>query len=720
MVDLFRSESETGEPASPLESPSAAGEGSAPASDGRDRRAAEAPAARAAEPPRVAPLPAALLGWLVVALWNVGDITRLPMRPNGGAARAAHYVVDFGHVLGVALAVAAGVALWTRLGPRRWYWNALAVAVVVGALSPIVLSRDLAGALERLFPNITGAWFLPSVCVAVGQVVTASFLAGRLCARPRLRWLGAALGVAFVAANDFVLENGYPGAHVLLSASGATLIGASLAGTSAARLGALGVRLGVRRGGPVTSEAKPAGGWRRWLRPALRPASLLWGLGVAFAAFTIVREPSSAVQIELLQRDTPLLFRWLRTLYAPSKVGGVEIPSELRHWYEPRWDRPDIPPPTKRLVSEPPIVIVITIDALRADLLEPKYRHVAPNLHEMRASSVYFTQARSSGSDTRFSLATLFSGRHYSMLNWTRSRSGRRPTLKDDLRPRLPELLSKAGVQTVVGMTVSMVEPKEGIARGFTEELRERPGVKYRTHGDEITDLIIERLRRHGPEPLFIYTHLLEPHDPYDTYGKPAKSKFDAYLIEVSVADENVGRIRRAVAELGLKRRTVFVIGADHGEGFGEHRIHTHGKALYDVLVHVPLMIEAPGVAPRTVDDFVMLMDIGPTVLDIFGVPTPGEWVSETLTPFLRGRRGDPSRVLLMEKYSHKAMLFPDGLKVMKRRSAYELYDVLRDPEEKENLWDARSEEGKRRLGLLEAYVEAHSRAETDERDGDE
>jgi len=173
----------------------------------------------------------------------------------------------------------------------------------------------------------------------------------------------------------------------------------------------------------------------------------------------------------------------------------------------------------------------------------------------------------------------------------------------------------------------------------------------------------------------------------------------------VSVADENVGRIRRAITELGLERRTALIIGADHGEAFGEHRIFTHGKAFYDVLVRVPLLVEIPGVTPRTVDDFVALMDVGPTVLDLFGVPTPGYFMAETLTPYLLGRRGDPNRIILMEKPTQRAMLFPDGLKVMERRGACELYDVRRDPDEKDDLWARLGDESQRRLALPDAYV---------------
>ncbi|HEX6277716.1 MAG TPA: hypothetical protein VFZ53_31960, partial [Polyangiaceae bacterium] len=58
----------------------------------------------------LSPAQATLLGWLAVALWNAGDIARLPLRNGGLSARLLHHALDFGQVLAVALASAAAVA----------------------------------------------------------------------------------------------------------------------------------------------------------------------------------------------------------------------------------------------------------------------------------------------------------------------------------------------------------------------------------------------------------------------------------------------------------------------------------------------------------------------------------------------------------------------------------------------------------------------------------
>lgn len=43
--------------------------------------------------------------------------------------------------------------------------------------------------------------------------------------------------------------------------------------------------------------------------------------------------------------------------------------------------------------------------------------------------------------------------------------------------------------------------------------------------------------------------------------------------------------------------KTVIVITADHGEAFGEHGNHWHGRYLYDESVHIPLLIHLPGIS---------------------------------------------------------------------------------------------------------------------------
>ena len=64
----------------------------------------------------------------------------------------------------------------------------------------------------------------------------------------------------------------------------------------------------------------------------------------------------------------------------------------------------------------------------------------------------------------------------------------------------------------------------------------------------------------------------------------------------------------------------VAVLG-DHGEMLGEHGELTHGFFVYDSAVRIPLVVAAPGLAPRVVQDQVRIVDVMPTLLELLEVP---------------------------------------------------------------------------------------------------
>jgi len=626
-----------------------------------------------------------LAGWVVAALINTLSIALAAAPRDDFLGRVVHAGLDLGQTLALGVVSAAVVGAWLRWGslrPRVTYGAAYLAALT---LAELVLADDLQGAADR-FGGPLGATVTLHVAVALLALVpVACFAAGRALSRlGRWSFAGLAVSVLLFVGNFFVLENGYHGAHAYLAGAAATLFSASLLSPRVERF----------------LEAR--------VRPL--PALVVLGVIVLGAGTSVLVNPPSRVRIALLQRDTAFLAPWLSTFHQTSGRRKVDIPPGLKPWYRSRAKRRDVAPSTPPLLPQGPIVIVITIDALRQEVFGPDGPRIAPSLHEMRQNAVYFTQARSFGSDTRFSLAALFTGRHLSMLTWNfESRS--RPTLELDTLPRLPELLNPHGVATVTAVTLpDMMVPRIGIVRGFSEEFRKQEDAgKGGTR--QAIDNAIERLKNHGSGPLFFYAHLIDPHQPYQKHDKRAKSPHEAYLGEVTFTDEHVGRLRRAVREFGLAERTVFIVSSDHGEAFGEHGLKYHNKPLYDVMVHVPLMVECPGIRPATVDAHVSLMDVGATVLDLFGVPRPGYWMSESLVPHLRGEKTDPERPIYMERMSEQAVLFGDGVKVMLRQKprSEEIYDLRTDPAEETDLRETLRVEADRRVALARAYTKAHA-----------
>jgi arylsulfatase A-like enzyme len=636
-----------------------------------------------------------------VALSNAIRIALVELPAGGIAVRLLHHVVELGHTLLLGTMVCAIVLLWTRFGPKRRVVDILLVVALAALAAQIVLVEDVQGPLEQLGGDPDDALSLRALAAAFAMAVPAAFVLGRLAARPRLRWGAVALGALLVFVNPYVLPGGYSGVHFLLAATGATLSASALAGARMKRV--------IRRPFPR------------------RTAAVLFGLSALAGVVSAALRPPGAVEAELERIESAVLMPWLGEYREESSVADVDVPDEMKPWFERRKKRPPVQPNPRRLLPEGPIVILFSIDAFRFDLMSDGYKKVAPNVHEIREKSVYFSQARSFGAGTRISLSALFAGRYYSMLKWTRPLSTR-PTLERDNLPRFPDLLAKQGVDTVnvVSLQEMLVE-EIGVVHGFTEEIRRRKGDKgeRREKGSkqereeraergltaDLTQQAIERLKKQGPEPLFMFMHVIDPHEPYRTYGKRVGSKREAYDLEVTLADKSLGRLRRAVEELGLKHRTAFIVTSDHGEGFGENGVWYHNKTVFDVMVHVPLMIEIPGLAPRTVDEYVSVMDVGPTILDLFGVRTPGFWMAESLVPQLLGEPGPKGRPIVMETRFEHGMLFPDGLKAIQRwkQNTEALYDLKKDPDERNNLRDELGDEGDRRVALLLKYFRVHA-----------
>jgi hypothetical protein len=92
------------------------------------------------------------------------------------------------------------------------------------------------------------------------------------------------------------------------------------------------------------------------------------------------------------------------------------------------------------------------------------------------------------------------------------------------------------------------------------------------------------------------------------------------------------------------------------------------------------------------------------------GLPTPGAYMGQSLVPILRGQAASPARPIVAEGRLKRAMVLPDGLKVIadQRRGTVEVYDLRRDPAE---LHDLSGEAGAPAAaqGLLTAFFQAQT-----------
>ncbi|MBO4316981.1 MAG: sulfatase [Mailhella sp.] len=112
---------------------------------------------------------------------------------------------------------------------------------------------------------------------------------------------------------------------------------------------------------------------------------------------------------------------------------------------------------------------------------------------------------------------------------------------------------------------------------------------------------------------------------------------------KITVCDKYFGKLVRAIRKMGLWNNTLLWLTSDHGEPMGNGQ-WGHGIMMkcrpwpYEELVHVPLIIKAPGLpANKRVKAFVQDCDCAPTLLDWLGLPIPKNMTGKSLLPLCRG-----------------------------------------------------------------------------------
>jgi choline-sulfatase len=272
-----------------------------------------------------------------------------------------------------------------------------------------------------------------------------------------------------------------------------------------------------------------------------------------------------------------------------------------------------------------------------------------------------------------------------------------------------------------------------------------RPGVcaasMQQDYDDEVAFRAVRKLfdlAREGPErPFFLVVSFTHPHDPWeirprywDLYERaaidlpavPAMPFADAdpysrrlremcgteevelseqqlrtarhgYYAAISYLDDRVGEVLGALRDAGLEDGTAVVFCADHGEMLGERGLW-YKMSFFEPSVRVPLLVrEAGGPPARRVAEPVSLLDLGPTLLELAGVPALGEGADgvSLLGLVADGTRRRPGPVLaeyLAEGVTAPAVMIRDGRHklVACEGDPDQLYDLAEDPAELVNL----------------------------------
>ena len=229
-------------------------------------------------------------------------------------------------------------------------------------------------------------------------------------------------------------------------------------------------------------------------------------------------------------------------------------------------------------------------------------------------------------------------------------------------------------------------------------DVRDRWRVEADRNAPKTFMTAMQWLERHYKEDFFLYVDTWDPHEPWDApayYTELYMPDYDGELVlpvygnwhdvpgyresqlrkahatycgEITMVDTWLGFLLKYVENMGLADRTAVIFTSDHGFYFGEHG-GLFGKMssdkypdgtlrpydepgskwsyspLFEEIVHLPLLIRAPGVPPGAYGGLSSAIDVMPTVLDLLGLDIPDFVQGRSLAPAMRDDDAARARV---------------------------------------------------------------------------
>lgn len=398
-------------------------------------------------------------------------------------------------------------------------------------------------------------------------------------------------------------------------------------------------------------------------------------------------------------------------------------------------------------LPQPPVrpnIVLISIDSLRSDHLGcyGYGRATSPTMDRLAEEGALFEVVTSSSSWTMPAHASLFTGLPEFVHGVDRSS---RQLIPD--KRTLAEAMQAAGYRTVGIWSNLFFDPQFGLDQGFEAYWSHRGAsedldgaqdwdLRHALYHQDVTGPAIlgkvdAALAGDDGRPLFLFVHLSDVHydyvapQPYgsmfvsdDYEGEVDGSGISAYMDrqpgsllkqdlehlidlydgEIAWVDHQVRRILASLEARGLTDETAIVVTAGHGEELFERGRLGHKHSLFDEVIRIPLVMRFPGRIEKgqRIDSPVGLIDIAPTLLEWAGAEPLPEILGRSVQPLLDGEVSDGSEVAVTELANELATeenlfaLRTKGWKLVvrgKQREGAQLYDLLTDPDEQNNLF---------------------------------
>lgn len=263
--------------------------------------------------------------------------------------------------------------------------------------------------------------------------------------------------------------------------------------------------------------------------------------------------------------------------------------------------------------------------------------------------------------------------------------------------------------------------------------------------------------QRKKEQPLFLWVHLLVPHDPYAA-PEPFLGRFDAsagfrtrfnssiingfspqggdpalvllgrYEESIAYADQNVGDFLDWLKQQNLYQDAIVAITSDHGESFSHGYAGHGGPMLVEDLIHLPLLIKPATPMPgRRWDSLAEQVDLTPTLLDLAGIRASRPHEGKSLAPVMAGQPANGAvyamnfernsrfgrlhrGTIAMLEGQHKYIRYLD-VPAYPNRTAFadQLFDVINDPGERVDLMEKQPAVAQRMRAQIDQQLEERS-----------
>ena len=268
---------------------------------------------------------------------------------------------------------------------------------------------------------------------------------------------------------------------------------------------------------------------------------------------------------------------------------------------------------------------------------------------------------------------------------WGSSAEGRSPKAQSLNNVAIPELERLAGEDKPFLLFLRHMDP-------HSPYLPPEPYERIFYHGDECDP------NNKSMEPVMTFKPFC---DYFASWMPPSITDKDYVIAQydgaIAYMDACIQTIFNALEAHGIIDETIVILNGDHGETLYDHECWFDHHGIYDVTLHVPLIIRYPGKVPagKRVGGYNQHKDLVPTILDLAEIETDIAFDGESLMPMVSGEVASHqsefyiTECTWMRKHGWRTpewklivALEPD----FHFKPPVELYNLVQDPDENNNL----------------------------------